>query len=539
MFFKFSADEKLDIDYILEKINVSSVYGKSRKVNIKPYFDKDTLESEYDLMDRVIEDLLKHKLTFTKVRNVLKDIKEIRGTIARLEEEIVLSEVEFFELKKFAFGVRLLNNLMLPLKNLPEILAKRLVDVEKILDPKEDKIPTFYIYDDYSIVLKKTREEIDKLNKDIEVEKKILFGELSKKYDLKIRPNGEIRISKSNPRYEDIINDDNFVYLSENYGLVVFIINLNHGYSELMKKLNELKEIEQSEEEKVKIDLSDRLKAHASLFLDNIDRIGHLDFILGKASFAIAYKLTRPEITMGDSFEIEGGINVPVSDRLRKEGLEYTPIDIYLQRGASVITGSNMGGKTVSLKLMGQIAAMAQHGLFVPAKRVKFPLRDYIYISVGDTQDMSLGLSSFAGEMVALSEIINQSDKRGLILVDELSRGTNPQEGYAISRSITDYLNDSNSICVFTSHLDGITSGKIHYQVRGLKDIDFESMIEGQSVIENLHYQMDFTLERVDDKEQVPKEAISIVQMLGLNEKIIVGAKEYLLQNQKGGKKNE
>ncbi len=539
MFFRFSTDEKLDIDYILDKVNISSVYGKSRKVDIKPYFDKDALESEYDLMDLVIENLLKHKLTFTKVRNVLKDIKEIRGTINRLEDGVVLSEVEFFELKKFAFGVRLLNNLLLPLKNLLDILPKRLLDVEKILDPKDDKIPTFYIYDNYSLVLKETREEIEKLNKDIENEKAVLFSALSKKYDLKIRPNGEIRISKSNSHYEEIVQDDNFAYLSENYGLVVFTINLNHGYSEWMKKLNKLKEIEQSEEEKVKIDLSNQLKSYVSLFLENIDRIGHLDFILGKASFAIAYNLIRPEITMGDAFEIEEGINIPVADRLRREGLEYTPIDICLERGASVITGSNMGGKTVSLKLMGQIAAMAQHGLFVPAKRVKFPLRDYIYISVGDTQDMSLGLSSFAGEMVALSEIVNQSDKRGLILVDELSRGTNPQEGYAISRSITDYLNDSNSICVFTSHFDGITKGKVHYQVRGLKNINFDNMIEGQSVIENLHHQMDFTLERVDDKEQVPKEAIPIAQMLGLNEIIISKAKEYLIQNQKGGNNNE
>ncbi|MCD6435912.1 MAG: DNA mismatch repair protein MutS, partial [Clostridiales bacterium] len=233
------------------------------------------------------------------------------------------------------------------------------------------------------------------------------------------------------------------------------------------------------------------------------------------------------------------GINIPVSDRLRRENLEYTPIDVFIKKGATIITGSNMGGKTVSLKLIGQIATMAQLGLFVPAKKVKFPLRDFIYISVGDTQDMSLGLSSFAGEMVALSEIINQSDKKGLILVDELSRGTNPQEGYAISRSITDYLNYSNSISVFTSHFDGIAKEKVHYQVRGLKNMDFDSMTEGQTVIENLHHQMDFTLERVDDKEQVPKEAIPIAQMLGLNNEITLKAKEYLLQNQKGGNNNE
>ena len=60
-----------------------------------------------------------------------------------------------------------------------------------------------------------------------------------------------------------------------------------------------------------------------------------------------------------------------------------------------------------------------------------------------------------------------------------------------------------------------------------------------QKHLENLHYQMDFTLERVDDKEQVPKEAIPIAKMLGLDDEIISKAKEYLLQNQKGGNNDE
>ncbi|MCD6436054.1 MAG: hypothetical protein J7L15_06660, partial [Clostridiales bacterium] len=247
MFFRFSTDEKLDIDYIIDKISVSSVYGKSRKVNIKPYFDKSNLESEFDLMEMLIENLKRHKLIFTKVRNALKDLKEIRGTINRLDEGATLSEVEFFELKKFAFGVRLLNSLLNRMDMLPDILPRRLIEVEKILDPKDDRIPTFYIYDDYSLILKSTREKIEKLNKDIEGEKRALFSTLSKKYDLKIRPNGEIRISKSNVQYKNIIKDKNFSYLSESYGLVVFTISLNHGYSDWIEKLNDLKEIEQHE----------------------------------------------------------------------------------------------------------------------------------------------------------------------------------------------------------------------------------------------------------------------------------------------------
>ncbi|MBN2259673.1 MAG: hypothetical protein JW702_03975 [Clostridiales bacterium] len=540
MFFKFSAYEKLDMDYIVDKINVSSIYGKDKKNNINLFFDKASLETEYDLMTFVLQNLKENKLVITKIRNTLKEFKEIRGTINRLEKNEILSEVEFFEVKKFSFQIRSLCALLGKLKNLPDsLIPKRMIAVETLLDPKGDKIPTFFIYDEYSLRLKEIRDEITALNNKIEVEKKSLYHMLEKKYEMKIRANGEIRIAKSNLFYQSISQDPHFSYQSESYGLTVFSVDLNHAYNDLVKRMDELKVEEYNEEEEIKLELSLKLQELTDVFRINVERIGNFDLILGKASFAYGYDLKRPKIVETDVFVIMGGINIPVSDRLRKEGLEYLPIDIYLETGATIITGSNMGGKTVTLKLIGQIASMIQLGMFVPAESVEYPIRDFIHISVGDSQDMSLGLSSFAGEMVMLSEIIKHSDQRGIILVDELSRGTNPQEGYAISRSITDYLNKSNAICVFTSHFDGIAKGKTHYQVKGLKNMNFQEMIEGQSVIENLHHQMDFSLEKVDDEQSVPKEAIPIAEVLGLNKEIIMNAKKYLKEKKKGDDNNE
>ncbi len=99
-----------------------------------------------------------------------------------------------------------------------------------------------------------------------------------------------------------------------------------------------------------------------------------------------------------------------------------------------------MGGKTVTLRLVGMLSAMAQMGLYVPAEAMEFSMRDFIFISMGDAQDADMGLSTFGAEIVKISDVVERADKDGLILIDELARGTNPKEGYAISKAIINYL---------------------------------------------------------------------------------------------------
>lgn len=531
MFFYGNTYENLDLDYIVNKVNTSSIYGRDLKVNSKPYFDKKELNNELDYLTDVLDSLTKSKHKFTKIRNVLKQMKEIRGTLKRLEDEQILSEVELFELKNFSLEVKKINSIIDKSLKLPKvIIPKQMAEVEKLLDPRMEGLPTYYIYDEYSSDLQSIRKRINDIEKVLVNEKKDLYKNLSDKYDIKIRPNGEVKISKESDSCKKIKESDDFVYVSEEFGMDQYKVNGSKFFKELTESINIDKNLQDIEEEKIKLYLSNELSMYTDEFNENINKISHLDILIGKASFAMAYKLVRPIID-GNSIEIKAGVNIPVVDRLKREKLEFTPIDMSVSKGATIITGSNMGGKTVTLKLIGQIVSMAQLGLFVPAVEAKIPLREFIYISIGDSQNIDLGLSSFAGEVVSVAKVIKKSEGKGLILIDELSRGTNPQEGFAISKSISDYLNDSNSICVFTSHYDGITEGKVHYQVKGLKDIDFNLLKLNDEAIKTLHEQMDYTLERVTDTKQVPKEAIPIAEMLGLDKKIIDKAKKIIKGN--------
>ncbi len=227
--------------------------------------------------------------------------------------------------------------------------------------------------------------------------------------------------------------------------------------------------------------------------------------------------------------EILDGVHPLVKENLRAKDLDFTPISIRLSQGATCITGANMGGKTISLKLVGLLSAMTQYGLFVPAKEMKFSLLNFIKTSIGDLQSSDSGLSSFGGEVKNISSAIEKADERGLILIDELARGTNPEEGYAISKAIVNYLKDKESISLLTTHYDNIASldKVLHLQVRGLGKLDL-GKIDQEIDLNYINKHMDYRLVQVDKDSPVPRDAINIAKIMGLKEEIIKSAEDYL-----------
>src|SRR5690606_10177511 len=127
---------------------------------------------------------------------------------------------------------------------------------------------------------------------------------------------------------------------------------------------------------------------------ENINSIGKFDLTLAKAYAAIDTNGIKPMIIHEHEVSIENGRHPKVEDVLKSNSQKFTPISIRLKEGVSCITGANMGGKTVSLKLVGLLCAMAQYGLFVPCTSMETGLHDFIYGSIGDMQSTDQGLST-------------------------------------------------------------------------------------------------------------------------------------------------
>jgi DNA mismatch repair protein MutS2 len=137
-------------------------------------------------------------------------------------------------------------------------------------------------------------------------------------------------------------------------------------------------------------------------------------------------------------------------------GKDVVPLQLSLESGSRnlVISGPNMGGKTVVLKTVGLLIAMAMSGLFVPAADgTIIPMVDAIFVDIGDEQSLDSDLSTYAGHLRNMKAIIAGASNRSIALIDELGAGTDPDEGAALGIALLSEVGRRGSLSITTTHL--------------------------------------------------------------------------------------
>lgn len=540
MLFLQETYDRLDIDFILKRITVYTPYGEKLKKKIRPYkkAETDLLTQELNRIEEVVKLIGKYRYQFVELRNHFKKVKDLSGTLERLNQDAVLSVTELFELKVLTKAMAQINERLINIKwDVPKhVFVEKLEEVEHLLDPEKSGIVTFYLYDSYSEKLSNIRSEIKSYEQRVLLEKKNIRKELESKLGLRFRPTGEITLNKKNIEEIKMIEEvQELIYSSETYINITFKIKSTPSMDAIESRIEELKSQEEDEAYEVRKMLSKKLGEYTVSLEKNVDAIGNLDLLMAKGYYSIGINGVKPQLSTDGSLTIRNGRHIKVEHTLSKDNKKFTPISVDINKGVTCITGANMGGKTVSLRLIGMISAMAQMGLFVPADSMTFSMKDFIFISMGDAQDADMGLSTFGAEIVKISEVIGKASMEGLILIDELARGTNPKEGYAISKAIINNLKEKESVAVITTHFDGLADDEdvLHLQVCGLSNIDFNVLIEElkgneDEGIRTLHKYMDYTLKEIHHPEEVPKDAINISRLMGLEESILEDAKKIL-----------
>lgn len=534
-------------EYVLNLLELNTPFGEKVKKEVKPFFpgQEKELGQELERVDIFKKAIEKDPAYFDKVEEAFMEMKDVTFSVRRASKNS-LSVVELFELKVFLLAQKMLYTHLLSFKekfgaDLPETFKLNPVaSLLDILDPRKEGLPTFYIYDEFSEKLRELRDEKREREKLIRSRRKDLCRILKEDEDLEMTPKFEHTVSKQDT--DQIKRLDEISLLcrwEEDYTSVTYTLKDDEEVGQAILETERLQLEIEEEELKVRKYLSLEIAKYEDVLLENMSRTGLMDFCYAKALLSVKYKMVKAEIVEEHFVSIQGARHLEVEAFLVGKGKSYCPTDLAIKEGVSIISGANMGGKTVSLRLMALVALLCQYGFFIPAEKAVIGLSSFVQMLMGDTQSLQRGLSSFGGEMEELREALDHAEKRAFLLVDEIASGTNPGEGAALSRALASFLMEKEVITLMTTHFDKVTEveGVVAFQVVGLANADFDKLkrelryANRKERIELVARHMDYRLIKIEEKRDVPKEALKIAEMLGVYSDIIDRAKNYLEDN--------
>lgn len=527
------------LEYVMNKMDINTPFGKKVLKGCRPFFpgQEDELRRELDKVGAMISFVRENEKQVDLLQETFMVMKEANFTIERSAKN-VLSVVELYDIKSMLLSMRNIEKICTAAETeVPEEFI--LEDTEELLnqmDPRHDRLNTFYIYDDFSEALAELRKEKKALEIAIRKEQKAKKEQIAKEHGIVLTPKFDVVISKAGGDIEKARQIADLEQVGEDYMSATFQLVKTEKVFQLTEEMEDLNTRIEDEEAIIRERLSREIAKYKDVLTRNCERIGCLDFALAKAIYAMKKNCVKPEIVSEHVVEITEGRQLQVEDVLMSKKKRYCPVSMRLTDGVACITGANMGGKTISLKLAGLVPILAQYGFFVPCESARIGLSNYMQILIGDSQSVERGLSSFGSEMEELREILDNSQDRSILLIDEIASGTNPVEGLALTRSLVDYLMDKPYITLITTHFETVTEVPAvkNMQVRGLAGVDFNKLdseiryANRKERINVISKYMDYRLYTVDDSRQIPRDALNIAKMLGISNEIIEGAQKYI-----------
>lgn len=459
--------------YIIDALNLISAAGRRALLDFPFLISPEDVNAELDNLETVIDviSVTDNLHTVSEIKHHLMCLHDSQGTVANLSQHSVINEVELFEVKNIAYTAAAVSRSAEPL-GLKEIFSlPDLSDVFSLLDPDNTGLPHFYIYDSYHPDLPDIRKRLKQL--------------------------------------QSRTDDPEAATL----------------YADLFAQHNDI-------QHSVEAKLSQQLWASADRLALAVKRLAYIDLLFAKAGLASAWNFTRPQIAPAKQpseepqaiTQYKGLFNPRLLHRNQEHRLRYQPIDITVQPGLCLITGANMAGKTVLLKTLGIAQLLTQFGMYVPAESATVSLVDDVIFCIGDEQNEMNGLSSFASEIIKISEVVQLSaSQRLLILIDEPARTTNPVEGKAIVQALSDILISRDSFSLVTTHYSQLGVPCRRLRIAGFR----EDLANATLSPENINLFMDYSLVE-DNSDTVPQEALRIATLLQCDADLVQKAIAYL-----------
>jgi DNA mismatch repair ATPase MutS len=231
-------------------------------------------------------------------------------------------------------------------------------------------------------------------------------------------------------------------------------------WTQLGAQMDETRFRIRTEEQRVLSELRKHVVQNLVKLRRNAVVLDELDVGCAFALLAVEKNFVRPILSAEPSHNIVGGRHPVVEAGLGEQGRKFAPNDCQLgdQERIWLITGPNMGGKSTYLRQNALISILAQTGSFVPAEYAEIGLVDKVFSRVGSADNLYQDQSTFMVEMLETAQILKEATPRSFVIMDEVGRGTTPEDGIAVSYACLHHLYHTNQCrTLFATHFHALT----------------------------------------------------------------------------------
>lgn len=282
----------------------------------------------------------------------------------------------------------------------------------------------------------------------------------------------------------------------------------------LNNKIREIKSNINSEIIKILTGLTNLVKEQIQELSLSEEILAEIDFHFAKARYAVKNQAIEPEIITQKILEFEN-MKHPL---LNVENVVTNDFEIGKNYKSVVITGSNTGGKTVTIKTIGLFILMAKAGLFLPCTEAKVYPFEKVFADIGDDQSIQQNLSTFSSHMTNIINILNESNSKTFVILDEICAGTDPVEGAVLAQVILENLAHKEVLSTVTTHFGELKA--LEYSNPYFKNASVEFNTETLKPT----YKLLIGIPGLSN-------AISIATNLGLDKKLAQKAKDIIISS--------
>jgi len=496
---------------------------------LRPLIDRDAIEARLSAVGH----LLQQTVVRGEIRKELRGIQDLERLTSRITLGLAMPR-ELVALRKSLAQLPILKNFLTPpATGASERLRELFGEIDELADVRErlekaiaDEPPA--VATEPGMIRAGYNAELDEL-RNLSQHSKQIIASMEKREkrrtginSLKIRFNHVfgyyIEISKANlhnapadyERKQTLVNAERFTSAE-----------LKEYERKILAADERILEIERQ----LFVDVRSGIAAKAVRLRRTAAAVAQLDVLASFAKMAADRNYARPEINATGELLIVGGRHPVIEELLKQKGERFVPNDLCFEPGRQqllLITGPNMGGKSTYLRQAALIVLMAQMGSFVPARQAKLPLTDRIFTRIGASDNLARGRSTFLVEMSEVATILHHATPSGLVLLDEVGRGTATFDGLSIAWAVVEHLQrNTRARTLFATHYHELT--ELAELLPGVKNVHV-SVKETPSEI--------IFLRKVEPGSADKSYGIEVARLAGLPRSVIERAREVLKRHE-------